>query len=60
MIDAVTRLNDNAMDDCFAAVADMSEEAIVNSLLCAKTVVGRTGRPTYCLKDAARLCGISL
>ncbi len=60
MIDTAARLNDNAMDDCFAAVADMSEEAILRSLLRAHTVVGRTGKPTYCLKDAAARAEVAL
>lgn len=60
MIDTVERLSDNAMDDCFAAVAAASEEAIISSLVHAKTVIGRTGRPTLSLRDAMRQAGVRL
>lgn len=56
-LDTVERLNDNAMDACFAALADAGEEAIVSSLAHAVTVTGRTGVPTYSLADAAALAG---
>ena len=48
------------MDDCFRGVAAASEDAIVSSLLHARTTTGRTGRPTTCLRDAARAAGVDL
>ena len=60
MIDRVERLNDNAMDACFRAVASASEEAIVSSLWHAHSVVGRDGRTTWSLRDAASHAGIPL
>ncbi|WP_033492347.1 P1 family peptidase [Bifidobacterium biavatii] len=60
MIDAAPRLSDNAMDDCFRAVAAASEEAIVSSLAHAGSVVGRDGRTTWSLRDAAARAGIAL
>ncbi|MCH9276271.1 P1 family peptidase [Bifidobacterium amazonense] len=60
MIDTAPRLNDNAMDDCFRAVAAAGEEAIVSSLAHARSVVGRDGRTTWSLRDAAARAGIAL
>ncbi|TPF95113.1 P1 family peptidase [Bifidobacterium sp. UTBIF-78] len=60
MIDRVERLSDNAMDACFRAVASASEEAIVSSLWHAHSVVGRDGRTTWSLRDAASHAGIPL
>ena len=60
MIDRVERLSDNAMDACFRAVASASEEAIVSSLWHAHSVVGRDGRTTWSLCDAASHAGIPL
>ncbi|KAA8829578.1 DmpA family aminopeptidase [Bifidobacterium myosotis] len=60
MIDRVERLSDNAMDACFRAVASASEEAIVSSLWHAHSVVGRDGRTTWSLRDAAAHAGIPL
>ncbi|MBW3092041.1 P1 family peptidase [Bifidobacterium sp. 82T10] len=60
MIDTAPRLSDNAMDDCFRAVAAASEEAIVSSLAHARSVVGRDGRTTWSLRDATARAGITL
>ena len=59
-IGRVDRLSDNVMDGCFRAVAAASEDAIISSLLHGLTTTGRTGRPTVCLRDAARAAGIGL
>lgn len=54
------RLNENAMDICFRAVAAASEEAIVSSLVHAHTVTGYDGRVTPCLSDAMRQAGLAM
>lgn len=60
LIETVTRLNENAMDRCFRAVAAASEEAIVSSLLHARGVRGRDGKVTPSLRDALREAGLEL
>ena len=35
--------NDDSMDPLFKAIVDATEEAIINALIAAKTVYGRTG-----------------
>lgn len=47
----VTRvMNENRMDAIFRAVVEGTEEAILNSLVCADTVVGRNGNSRYSLR----------
>ncbi|PLS29123.1 P1 family peptidase [Bifidobacterium parmae] len=60
LVETVTRLNENAMDRCFRAVAAASEEAIVSSLLHAHGVRGRDGKVTPSLRDALRDAGLAL
>jgi D-aminopeptidase len=43
----------SALDDYFAAVVEATEEAVLNSLLQAKTVTGRDGNTSYGLPAAA-------
>lgn len=59
-IDTVERLNENAMDVCFRAVASASEESIISSLLHAHSVYDRNGRCIRSLREAATACGITL
>ncbi|MFJ4175227.1 P1 family peptidase [Microbacterium sp. NPDC089696] len=40
---AVSGASDSLVDDLFAAVIDATEEAIVNALVAARTMVGRFG-----------------
>lgn len=60
LIETVTRLNENAMDRCFRAVAAASEEAIVSSLLHARGVRGRGDKVTPSLRDALHDAGLTL
>lgn len=60
LIETVTRLNENAMDRCFRAVAAASEEAVVSSLLHARGVRGRDGKVTPSLRDALHDAGLTL
>lgn len=60
LIEHVTRLNENAMDRCFRAVAAASEEAIISSLLHAHGVRGRDGTVTPSLDEAAHAAGVTL
>lgn len=60
LIEHVTRLNENAMDRCFRAVAAASEEAIISSLLHAHGVRGRDGTVTPSLREAAQGAGVTL
>lgn len=45
----MTLLADSWMDELFEATADTCEEAVINSMLAAKTVVGRDGNTAYAL-----------
>ena len=60
MIETVRRLNEHGMDDCFRAVASLSEEAIISSLLHAHSVIGWTGEKTMSLRDAADEAGMRI
>lgn len=44
-----TLLNENNIDKVFRAAAEATEEAILNSLICSKTTVGRNGNKIYSL-----------
>jgi D-aminopeptidase len=46
---AVRQLGDGAINDLFYAVIDATEEAILNALLAAETMVGRDGITAYAL-----------
>ncbi|SDY02320.1 D-aminopeptidase [Collimonas sp. OK242] len=46
-------LYDNLLDPLFEAVADSTEQAIVNALFAAETVAGRDGRQRQSLREAA-------
>ena len=50
---AVALLHETALDRCFQAAAEASEQAILHALFCAKTVRGRAGRRRYALRDLA-------
>ncbi|WP_202708193.1 P1 family peptidase [Sporosalibacterium faouarense] len=43
--------NENKIDDVFTAVAEVTEEAVLNSLICADTTIGRDGHVRYSLKN---------
>ena len=60
LIDTAERLNENAMDLCFRAVASASEEAIISSLTHAHTTFGTDGQYFRSLNEAARMCAIPL
>jgi len=47
----IKRLNENYINLIFRAVAESTEEAILNSLITAKTTIGRDGNKRYSLKD---------
>ena len=53
----VETLGDGAINDLFYAVIDATEEAILNALLAAETMVGRDGITAYGL-DPARLVDV--
>jgi D-aminopeptidase len=44
-------LSDNKIDEVFKAAAESVEEAILNSLICAETTIGRDGHMRYSLKE---------
>ncbi|NLT57493.1 MAG: P1 family peptidase [Clostridiales bacterium] len=47
-------LPDSRLDPVFRAVVSSVEESILSSLCHAETVVGRSGKPTRCLREALR------
>jgi D-aminopeptidase len=44
-------LNENKIDEVFRAATECTEEAVLNSLICADTTAGRKGRIVYSLKE---------
>ncbi len=44
-------LNENRIDDVFRAAIECTEEAVLNSLICADTTKGRKNRIVYSLKE---------
>lgn len=44
-------LNENKIDDVFRAAIECTEEAVLNSLICAETTEGKNGRVVYSLKE---------
>lgn len=50
---SVTTLPNEALDRLFHAVADATEESIVNALCAAETMIGRDGRTAYALPVAS-------
>ncbi|NJD01533.1 MAG: P1 family peptidase [Ruminiclostridium sp.] len=51
---AVKMLNETLLDDVFRAVVESTEEAVLNSLICAETTKGRDGNISYSLKEYIR------
>nr|WP_184310438.1 P1 family peptidase [Anaerosolibacter carboniphilus] len=47
----VEMLNENEIDEVFRAVAEATEEAILNSMICAERTVGRAGHTRASLKE---------
>ncbi|MCK4261314.1 MAG: P1 family peptidase [Halanaerobiales bacterium] len=47
----IQMLNENIMDKVFRAIMESTEEAVLNSLICAKTVKGRDERVAFSLKE---------
>lgn len=47
----INQLNEKYMDDVFRAVVEGTEEAVLNSLICADTTYGRDGHMRRSLKD---------
>jgi D-aminopeptidase len=47
----VSRLNEDLLNPVFRAVAECTEEAILNALVTAKTTTGHNGRTVYSLAD---------
>lgn len=50
-LSTVTRFSEEKMDLPFRAMAECTEEAVLNSMLCARTVTGYTGRTVHSLTD---------
>ena len=50
-LNTISQLPEDEMDQAFVAVADATEEAIINSLITANTTVGRDNNVLYSLKD---------
>lgn len=48
-------LKEHYLNDAFRAAAECTEEAVLNSMITAETVVGRDGRIYYSLKEFAEL-----
>jgi D-aminopeptidase len=48
---SIEMLNENEIDGVFRAVAEATEEAILNSMICAETTVGREGHTRVSLKE---------
>ncbi len=48
---SIEMLNENEIDGVFKAVAEATEEAILNSMICAETTVGRGGNTRVSLKE---------
>jgi len=44
-------INENKINKVFKATVEATEEAILNSLICSHTSIGRDGKPVYSLKD---------
>lgn len=44
-------INENKMDKIFKATVEATEEAILNSLICSTSTIGRNGKMVYSLKD---------
>ncbi|HET7522476.1 MAG TPA: P1 family peptidase [Bacillales bacterium] len=49
------RIHENKLDLLFRAVAEAAEEAVLNSLVCADTTVGRNGHRSVSLREYAHL-----
>jgi D-aminopeptidase len=47
---SVSMLPNERIDDLFAAVVDATEEAILNALLAAETMTGRSGHTAYAIE----------
>ncbi|MFZ5986957.1 MAG: P1 family peptidase [Bacillota bacterium] len=47
----INMLNEKYMDDVFRAAAESTEEAVLNSLVCADTTLGRDGHMRHSLKE---------
>ena len=43
--------NENKIDTIFRAVGEATEEAILNSMICAETTIGKNGHTRYSLKE---------
>jgi len=50
-IRSLSAIHETDIDRAFIAVADATEEAILNSMVTAKTTIGRNGHTIYSLKD---------
>ncbi|MBE4910101.1 P1 family peptidase [Bacillus luteolus] len=50
-LQALSQLHEDEIDQSFIAVAEATEEAILNSLLSANTTIGRDGNTLYSLRD---------
>lgn len=48
---SINVLNDNKLNPIFKATVEATEEAIVNSLICSTTTVGRNNKKVYSLRD---------
>ncbi|WP_353094357.1 P1 family peptidase [Tissierella praeacuta] len=44
-------INEDKINKIFKATVEATEEAILNSLICSNTSIGRDGKPVYSLKD---------
>lgn len=49
------RVHENKLDSLFRTVAEATEEAILNSLVCADTTIGRNGNQRHSLKEYMHL-----
>lgn len=47
----IKTINENKLDAVFKATVESTEEAILNSMICSKTTIGRDKRQVYSLKD---------
>lgn len=48
---SISTINENKINIVFKATVEATEEAILNSLICSNTTIGRDGKKTYSLKE---------
>lgn len=54
-VQTIQMWNENEIDNVFRAVGEATEEAILNSMVCAETTIGRDGNTLYSLKEYMHL-----